>query len=551
MSINDIQLCRKDLHQVTCVTGRSLGVLGTDKKKCQRVIVGADNGVITCFRMKKGAPEVEFETGNLDYPVSRLMIGGPGDKKDRIFFTSAQTIRGVTRKGKEFFRFTTDGAEPLRGLHVEDVKIWTSGEYMYNYYVDTKDAGYYMARDRINDLLIEPIINRVDGNAILGCQDRYVRVLDVNKLHYEAFVQGAVQSLSRFSDVKYSDVLKQVKEVPVIFGTDNGLLGELRMGTDSIRPGWLVQNVRGLGSITSVVPCDLTKNGLDDIIVGRDDGEIQVLGVSGHTPCERARAKTHTHTHIHTHTQVFSLEDAGADGMQPTQIIAKNINECVQGLQVGTVCTTAFAEVVVASYSGRISSFTTEPSTDAGMQAFAAAPTRIKEMTLQTELAPTPEGKPELGMPEDDNAEKEKGDGKEKEKAKGDGKEKEKKKSSSSIKSFFGFKKKEKAEKEEKDKFVAGLVVDRQTPAASTLSSVSGILAADADGEVTRSDPKESVSKLAALRSDIATLREQVKQECLSVCLCLGCVCVHTELETHTHIHTMCRSRHRRPRLRR
>ena len=309
MSINDIQLCRKDLHQVTCVTGRSLGVLGTDKKKCQRVIVGADNGVITCFRMKKGAPEVEFETGNLDYPVSRLMIGGPVDKKDRIFFTSAQTIRGVTRKGKEFFRFTTDGAEPLRGLHVEDVKIWTSGEYMYNYYVDTKDAGYYMARDRINDLLIEPIINRVDGNAILGCQDRYVRVLDVNKLHYEAFVQGAVQSLSRFSDVKYSDVLKQVKEVPVIFGTDNGLLGELRMGTDSIRPGWLVQNVRGLGSITSVVPCDLTKNGLDDIIVGRDDGEIQVLGVSGHTPCERARAKTHTHTH--THTGVFARGRGG------------------------------------------------------------------------------------------------------------------------------------------------------------------------------------------------------------------------------------------------
>ena len=162
-------------------------------------------------------------------------------------------------------------------------------------------------------------------------------------------------------------------------------------------------------------------------------------------------------------------------------------------------------------------------------------------MTLQAGPAPTPEGKPELGMPEDDKAENDKGDGK----------EKEKKKASSSIKSFFGFKKKEKAEKEEKDKFVAGLVVDRQTPAASTLSSVSGILAADADGEVTRSDPKESVSKLAALRSDIASLRDQVKQECQSVALCLVCVCVcvcvcpcvcvcvHTEMERHTHTHDM------------
>ena len=55
--------------------------------------------------------EVEFTTNNLDYPVARLMIGGPADKKDRIFFSSAQSIRGVTRKGKEFFRFATDGAE--------------------------------------------------------------------------------------------------------------------------------------------------------------------------------------------------------------------------------------------------------------------------------------------------------------------------------------------------------------------------------------------------------------------------------------------------------
>jgi hypothetical protein len=61
---------------VQCVTGKSLGLIGTEKKKCLRVVVGADNGILTCFRMKKGQPEVEFETGNLDYPVSRLTIGG-------------------------------------------------------------------------------------------------------------------------------------------------------------------------------------------------------------------------------------------------------------------------------------------------------------------------------------------------------------------------------------------------------------------------------------------------------------------------------------------
>jgi hypothetical protein len=190
--------------QATCITGKSLGLLppGESKKKCYRIVVGADTGIITCFRIKKGEvcerhramytnlqgfwswrqtqrdseagraglanvlacaqavresrttwihvweihclyplppaanaspiscscphvrvcacscarvrlaqAEVEFTTNNLDYPVARLMIGGPADKKDRIFFSSAQSIRGVTRKGKEFFRFATDGAE--------------------------------------------------------------------------------------------------------------------------------------------------------------------------------------------------------------------------------------------------------------------------------------------------------------------------------------------------------------------------------------------------------------------------------------------------------
>lgn len=142
---------------------------------------------------------------------------------------------------------------------MDDTKIWTSGEYMFNYYIDTKDAGYYMSRDRINDLLIQPVMNKVDQNAILACQDRFVRVLDVNKLHYESFIQGAVMSLSSLKDASYNDILRQTKDRGVLFGTDNGLLGEVRMDPDSIKPGWLQQNVRGLGAVTTIINHDLTK----------------------------------------------------------------------------------------------------------------------------------------------------------------------------------------------------------------------------------------------------------------------------------------------------
>eukprot|EP00802_Teleaulax_amphioxeia_P005221 Tamp_05225.p1 GENE.Tamp_05225~~Tamp_05225.p1 ORF type:complete len:853 (-),score=257.60 Tamp_05225:475-2967(-) len=461
MAMNEIQLYRKDLHQTTCITGRSLALLppGESKKKCYRVVVGADTGIITCFRIKKGEAEVEFTTNNLDYPVARLMIGGPADKKDRIFFSSAQTIRGVTRKGKEFFRFATDGAEVLRGLHVDDTKIWTSGEYMFNYYIDTKDAGYYMSRDRINDLLIQPVINKVDHNAILACQDRFVRVLDVNKLHYESFVQGAVMSLSALKDASYNDVLRQKKDCGVLFGTDNGLLGEMRMDPDSIKPGWLQQNVRGLGAVTSLVNHDLTKNGIDDVVIGRDDGEIQV----------------------------FEIEDGGASGKQVTELLSKSINECVQDIKVGTVSTTTFDEVIVASYSGRVSSFTTESPSDSSAQAFSAAPSRVVEKTLEE-------------APADSTASASASEGAGAEGAGAETEEKKKKKSS--IKSFFGFKKKDKAEKEEKDKFVGGIVLDRPVPVEKPEGD-----------EVTRSDPKEGEAKVAALRAEIEKLRAKVKTE--------------------------------------
>ena len=165
----------------------------------------------------------EHEPGGRE--VGRISLSGAGDEERvGIFWSCGTTIRACNRKGKEHLKFNTNLAEPIRSLHVEAEEIYAGGEYIFSQFTNCKDSAFFMAGDRINDLATEKISGAPKPDAVLGCQDRYVRVLDVNKLHYEAFVQGAVQSLSRFSDVKYSDVLKQVKEVPVIFGTDNGLL---------------------------------------------------------------------------------------------------------------------------------------------------------------------------------------------------------------------------------------------------------------------------------------------------------------------------------------
>jgi len=453
----EITLQRKELYQVTCVTGKSLGLLpGSDKKKCHKVVVGADNGVVTCFRIKKGEAVEEYTTSNLDYPVSKVFIGGPVEKRDRVFYTSAQTIRGVNKKGKEFFKFNTDGTETLRGLCIEDTKIWTSGEYMYNFYVDTKDAGYYMAPDRINDLLLLPILNHVDPNPVLACQDRHVRVLDINKLHFEAFVDGSVLSLCRFSSkAGYADLLTGSGEKELLFGTDNGLVGQLCADPKSVRPGWVVANVRGLGGVTCLLSHDVTKDGKQDVVVARDDGELQVL-----------------------------TQDQGGE---PVQAFTKSVNECIQGMDVGRVTTTNFDEVVLTTYSGKVLSFTTEAAAEGGSNTFQSVTSGMQDKELKENLRSTGGGS---AVDDDDETAPSSA-------ATSIVEEKKKKGGISSL--FRIGSKKNKDAKEDPDKSVS-----------VSASAISGEGDKDEDQ---RTDPKERERKIVALRKDVEVLREKVKEQ--------------------------------------
>ncbi len=42
-----------------------------------------------------------------------------------MFAASGQMIRGVNKKGKDFFKLVTNLTEPIRNMRVEDTKIWT------------------------------------------------------------------------------------------------------------------------------------------------------------------------------------------------------------------------------------------------------------------------------------------------------------------------------------------------------------------------------------------------------------------------------------------
>jgi len=48
----------------------------------------------------------------------RVMISIASDEKFSIFYSIGQNIRGVTKKGKEFFKLDTSHTEAITSLHV-------------------------------------------------------------------------------------------------------------------------------------------------------------------------------------------------------------------------------------------------------------------------------------------------------------------------------------------------------------------------------------------------------------------------------------------------
>ena len=55
-------------------------------------------------------------------------------------------------------------------------------QYVYNVYDDGTDSGFFMCNDRINALIVEVISRDNVFEAVLGCQDKFVRIIQVRTL---------------------------------------------------------------------------------------------------------------------------------------------------------------------------------------------------------------------------------------------------------------------------------------------------------------------------------------------------------------------------------
>lgn len=364
----ELILERGDLLQLDPITNRgTLKLLPAGKKGKQKLVIGDDSGTLNCYEFKKGEPQQVFSIKIYDEPITHVSIGGTTVKQDKIFVAGGQKILGITKKGKEFFKLTSSLTETINNIIVDDSKLWTSCEFIYNMYNNGIDKEFYMCKDIINAMIVDHVSNEQSQDALFACQDNCIRIVQGSQLLVEIPTLAAVTELANNVGFVGTLVMQQQQAAAnsqmlfprksdsfglmyVVYGMENGALGMVQLqynnpkAQSAIVPVvthtdcWVLEDWyhKRTSAITALQVYDLNKNGTNEIIIGRDDGRVEV----------------------YSQTNALIL---GSKQVNPPQLIfSKDINESVRSLECGLVNSVDFSEIIIAGYSGKIISFTTE-----------------------------------------------------------------------------------------------------------------------------------------------------------------------------------------------
>ncbi|XP_055081065.1 Bardet-Biedl syndrome 7 protein isoform X1 [Periophthalmus magnuspinnatus] len=317
----ELHLNRVDYTQVGVTSQKTMRLLPPlSKKATQKVAIADHDGVLTCFGMKKGEAVPVFKT--LPGPkIARMDLGGAvGSPREKIFVCSGFQVRGFTKKGKQFLTFEANLTENINAMHVSGADLFVCASYIYNHYLDCKDQDYFLSGDKINDVLYLSSENLTRPFPILACQDRILRVLQGSELAYGIEVPGPPSVLELYNKDGGDEIL---------YGTTDGKIGLVQIGDQSASIKWEIDNDKKKGGILCVDTYDIIGDGVSDVLVGRDDGTVEVYGF-----------------------------DSSGD---PTLRFEHVLSESVTSIQGGCVGKESYDEVVAATYTGWVTGLTTEP----------------------------------------------------------------------------------------------------------------------------------------------------------------------------------------------
>ncbi|XP_044219978.1 Bardet-Biedl syndrome 7 protein isoform X1 [Thunnus albacares] len=345
----EIHLNPVDYIQVGVTSQKTMRLIPPPGKRAtQKVAIADHNGIVTCFRMKKGGAVSGFKTPPGQKIVRMDLGGAAGTPQKKIFVSSGSQVRGFTKKGKQFLTFEANLTENINAMHVSGIDLFVCASYFYNHYCDCKDQDYYLSGDKINDITCLSSKNLTRLVPVLACQDRVLRVLQGSELAYDIEVPGPPSVLELYNKDGGEEIL---------YGTTDGKIGLVQIGESSAATKWEIDNDKKKGGILCIDTYDIIGDGLNDILVGRDDGTVEVYGFD--------------------------------NASEPTLRFEHVLSESVTSIQGGCVGKESYDEILTATYTGWVTGLTTElqkAEAGPGDEVTMSEETQSKVESLRAEL---------------------------------------------------------------------------------------------------------------------------------------------------------------------
>ena len=136
--------------------------------------------------------------------ISRVVVSGSQDKA-AVFMSIGSSIKGVTKRGKDFFKLETSHTERILHLHVLGTNLWSAGDYTLNCYASSNNAiadkYFFVCDDKINQMIVHftdlARSGRIDPYVLLACNDSTVKVISDNGSQlYQAHLDAAPTCIS-------------------------------------------------------------------------------------------------------------------------------------------------------------------------------------------------------------------------------------------------------------------------------------------------------------------------------------------------------------------
>ncbi|KAE9550142.1 hypothetical protein FO519_006654 [Halicephalobus sp. NKZ332] len=361
--MNSTKFFRLDYAQVGTTSRGSLRIIRQqdvpekDSKKSKKklpegdkVVVGGHNGILLCIDRKAGDTNIVFKTPP-GPQITQVCLGGAlNTLLDKTFIAAGGVIKGYSKKGKQFLSFETNLTDPIGTMYIYGVDMFLCGRVVCYHFHDCVERSCYICPERINNVICLPV---TEGGwvgrgltPVIACEDKTLKVLENGKVVYEVYLNDIPLTLHLFmNDGGYN---KQ----KVLYGTKSGRLGLVDLQNESGNICWDIAT-QSSGGITAIQCHKITDAGVSDVIIGKDDGLIEIYSVDDYDEVQ--------------FRQQYQCE------------------ESITGLGCGRVNSEKTDEIVVCTYTGWVFALSTEPIPEQ-IEVASGNQIEIKVQQLKTEL---------------------------------------------------------------------------------------------------------------------------------------------------------------------